>query len=431
MEPPLLIWLSTLSLVVLIFSSIAATILPDMLWHDLEEFCEKRNRPRLFSIIHERHELAGLAAQCLQVLSLSVFLIASQAWLLRSSAEGVLDTFTFVTDIVGVTVVLMVTMVWLPWAVAEHFGPPYIYYTWPLWSAASTILYPVTFGVVFMEGLIKRAAGIQDEPYDEEEEFEEEIRTIVTEAIREGHIEEDAREMIEGVMELDDTDVVSIMTPRSNIDALASTTPWWETVELISKTGRTRIPIWDGNRDNFTGILYVKDLLPELARPESTRKPLSELARPPIFVPLSMSVSELLKYFLRKRTHLALVVDEYHAVAGLVTIEDVLEEIVGEIVDEHDTDEADTGIIQISGDEADVTGKAHVEDINEILGMELPEEDEYDTIGGLVIHEMKRIPRPGEELHVGDVAIKVIAADRRRIHQLRLIRSRQNRAQPA
>ena len=132
---------------------------------------------------------------------------------------------------------------------------------------------------------MKRAAGIKDEPNDEEEEFEEEIRTIVTEAIREGHIEEDAREMIEGVMDLDDTETATIMTPRSEMDSLASTTPWWEIVEFISKTGRTRIPIWESSRDNLTGILYVKDLLPELARPESTRKSLPELARGVIHVP--------------------------------------------------------------------------------------------------------------------------------------------------
>ncbi|GAA4440619.1 hemolysin family protein [Bremerella cremea] len=429
MGPTLFVWLSTSSLLILILSSIAATILPDMLWHDLEEFCEKRNRPRLFSTIHEHHELAALAAQALQVLSLALFLISSQAWLFRE--ESLLDPLTFTGDVVGVTAVLMVSMVWLPWAIAEHFGPAFIYYTWPVWSMVSTVLYPMTFGVDLLGGLLKRAAGIEDEPTDEEEDFEEEIRTIVTEAIREGHIEEDAREMIEGVMDLDDTETASIMTPRSEIDALAATTQWWETVEFISKTGRTRIPIWDGNRDNFAGLLYVKDLLPELARPESTRKSLLELSRPVIHVPQSMTVSELLKYFLRKRTHLALVVDEYHAVTGLVTIEDVLEEIVGEIVDEHDLDETDNGIVQISNEEADVTAKAHVEDINEVLGMELPEDDDYDTIGGLVIHEMKRIPKPGEKLQVGDVEIQVTASDRRRIHQLRLIRTRQNKPLPA
>lgn len=431
MGPTLFIWLATSGLLVLILTSIAATILPDMLWHDLEEYCEKKDRPQLFGTIHERHEMAALAAQALQVLSLAIFLISSQAWLLGSRTETILDTTTFIGDVVGVTFVLMVTMVWLPWAVAEHFGPAYIYYTWPLWSSVATIFYPVTFGVHLIGGVMKRAAGIEDEPTDEEEEFEEEIRTIVTEAIREGHIEEDAREMIEGVMDLDDTETVSIMTPRSDIDSLAATTSWWETVEFISKTGRTRIPIWDGTRDNFAGLLYVKDLLPELARPESTRKTLIELARPVIHVPQSMTVSELLKYFLRKRTHLALVVDEYHAVTGLVTIEDVLEEIVGEIVDEHDLDETDNGIIQISDEEADVTGKAHVEDINEVLSMELPDEDDYDTIGGLVIHMMRRIPKPGESLQVGDVTIQVVAADRRRIHQLRLTRTKQNKAQTA
>ncbi|MEX2357772.1 MAG: hemolysin family protein, partial [Pirellulaceae bacterium] len=265
------------------------------------------------------------------------------------------------------------------------------------------------------------AAGIEDEPFDEEEEFEEEIRAIVTEGIREGHMEEGAREMIEGVMELDDSDVAEIMTPRSEIDSLADTTPWEEVVSFISRTGRTRIPIWQGNRDNITGIMYVKDLLPELTKPLEDRTPLIELTRQPVHVPISMAVSELLKYFLRRRIHLVLVVDEYNAVSGLVTIEDVLEEIVGEIVDEHDLDDVDTGIVQTGEGEADVSGKTHIEDINELLGWELPDEDDYDTIAGLIIHQLKRIPKSGERLQVGDIQIEVTLADRRRIHQVRLV----------
>jgi len=431
MGPSLFVWLSILSLVSLILSSIAVAIFSDIRWHDLEEFCEKQQTPRRFSTIHENHEAAELASQGLQVLSLSIFVIASQAWLLHGDGQTQLDIATFITDAIIITLILTVSMVWLPWAIAEHFGPVFIYYTWPIWSTVSTVFFPFTIGASFLGGLVRRVAGIEEEVVDEEEEFEEEIRTIVTEAIREGHIEEDAREMIEGVMELDDTNVAAVMTPRSQIDSLSSTTAWWETIDFISQTGRTRIPIWEENRDSFAGILYVKDLLPEIARPESTRKSLLEICRPTTHVPMSMTVSELLKYFLRKRTHLALVVDEYHAVAGLVTIEDVLEEIVGEIVDEHDLDEEDNGIIQVSDVEADVSGKAHVEDINEILGLELPEQDEYDTIAGLIIHEMRRIPQAGETLQVGEVAIQITAADRRRIHQVRLIRDRANKVESA
>lgn len=421
MTPTILIWLSLTSLVVMVVSALAATILPDMRWHDLEEYCERKGKRSLFGVIHERHEQAALASQCLHVLSLSLFLIASQAWLLKSSESVYLQPLTFVTDVAAITLTLLILTVWLPWAVAEHFGPAFIYYTWPLWSAVSVMLYPVTAGADVLGELLGRAAGIEDEPFDEEEEFEEEIRAIVTEGIREGHMEEGAREMIEGVMELDDSDVAEIMTPRSEIDSLADTTPWEDVVAFISRTGRTRIPIWQGNRDNITGIMYVKDLLPELTKPLEERTPLIELTRQPVHVPISMAVSELLKYFLRRRIHLVLVVDEYNAVSGLVTIEDVLEEIVGEIVDEHDLDDVDTGIVQTGEGEADVSGKTHIEDINELLGWELPDEDDYDTIAGLIIHQLKRIPKSGERLQIGEILVEVILADRRRIHQVRLV----------
>ena len=166
--------------------------------------------------------------------------------------------------------------------------------------------------------------------------------SVVTEGLHDGVLEKEEREMIEGVMELGDTDVLSIMTPRSNLDALDISVGWDDMQELVVTAGRTRIPVYEGALDNVIGILYVKDLLKELAiSPSKPRKKLRELLRKPWFVPTAKPLDELLQEFLRTRNHLAVVVDEYMSVAGVVTIEDVLEEIVGEIVDESDYDEID------------------------------------------------------------------------------------------
>ncbi|MDP6467846.1 MAG: hemolysin family protein, partial [Pirellulaceae bacterium] len=212
-------------------------------------------------------------------------------------------------------------------------------------------------------------------------------------------------------------DVSDIMTPRSNMDALDVTANWDQVLQYVVEAGRTRFPVFEGPVDQIIGVLYVKDLLAELALEENRRKSLRELLRQPWFVPTTRPLNELLQDFLQTRNHLAVVVDEYQSIAGVVTIEDVLEEIVGEIVDESDKDEEE--VIRIVDDtSAEVLGIAHVDDLNERMGLDLPEPDEYDTIAGFVIHELGRIPKAGETMLADGARITVLAATRRRIERL-------------
>ena len=424
MTPMILIWFSLVGFAFMVFSAMAVRILQDTKWHDLEEYCEKRNQIQRFRNIHENHEEAALASECLQVLGTAIFLIAGQVWLLKSEFSIDLSTSAFITDALVVTSILLVFTVWLPWAVAEYFAPAFIYYTWSFWLATSKLLLPLAWGSDLFESMVRRLAGIEKEAVDEEEEFEDEVRAIVTEGLREGLLEEDAREMIEGIMELDDSDAADIMTPRSQISAVKFDAPWDKIITTISSTGRTRIPIYRNSLDEIVGIAYVKDLLPELVKLEPERKSLEQLARKASHVPTTMPVDELLKHFLKDRTHMALVVDEYHAVAGLVTIEDVLEEIVGEIVDEHDID-VEAEIIQLSETVAEVSGRAHIDDINDALGFELPENEQYDTVAGMVIAKLQKIPKAGDQLRIGEIELEVLEADRRRIQKLRLTSAEQ------
>ena len=191
-------------------------------------------------------------------------------------------------------------------------------------------------------------------------------------------------------------------------------------MQLVIKAGHTRIPVCGKNRDDIVGVLYIKDLLPELAKPPAERAaPWTKLLRQPAFVPETKPVDALLQDFQRGRHQMALVLDEYGGVAGLVTMEDVLEEIVGEIVDEYDQDVAEP-IRRLGDGVCESLGRVHIDQINEQLGLELPEDADFDTIGGFVFSELGHIPLVGEELVWRNVRITVLEATRRRIERVRI-----------
>jgi Mg2+/Co2+ transporter CorC len=250
-----------------------------------------------------------------------------------------------------------------------------LYYTWPLWRAVGLLMAPLVWGARFVDTVFHRVAGRMPEVPDEES-FEDEIRTIVTEGHREGLLEEDAREMIEGVIELGDVVVSEIMTPRTDMVSMPLSLSWQEMLQFVVRVRHTRIPVHENNRDDIIGILYTKDLLPELAKgPDEPRTPWKSLLRAPWFVPETKPVDDLLQEFQQTRNHMVVVLDEYGGVSGLVTMEDVLEEIVGEIIDESDKDLVD-GIREIDHRTAEALGKVHIDEINERLALDLPDDGE-------------------------------------------------------
>lgn len=231
-------------------------------------------------------------------------------------------------------------------------------------------------------------------------------------------LEEDAREMIEGVMELSDLDVAKAMTPRTDVVMMPLKLDWQEVIEFVIQAGHTRIPVYEETRDNIVGILYAKDLLPVLAN-GGDRPPLTKVLRKPYFVPETKFLNDLLEEFQKTHNHMAVVLDEYGGVSGLVTIEDVLEEIVGEIADEYDPDVVDE-IKVIDEQTLEALGKVHLDELNDRLGLNLPDDGDYDTIGGFVFSQMGRIPTAGETIEWQGVRFEVLEASRRRIERLRI-----------
>ncbi len=202
--------------------------------------------------------------------------------------------------------------------------------------------------------------------------------------------------------------------------SIPASTSWDDMLQQAINAGHTRIPVYGRNRDDILGILHIKDLLPELARqPDKRVEPWTKLLRQPIFVPETKPVDALLQELQRGRNHMVVVLDEYGGVSGLVTIEDVLEEIVGEIVDEYDAAHVE-GLRDLSPGVCEAMGRVHIDEVNERLGLELPEDADYDTIGGFVFNELGHIPTAGEDLTWRNVRITVLDATRRRIERVRI-----------
>jgi CBS domain containing-hemolysin-like protein len=226
------------------------------------------------------------------------------------------------------------------------------------------------------------------------------------------------RRMISSILKLDETTVHEVMVPRADIVAVDNSTSLVKVAEFMSETGHSRIPIYDHNLDNIVGVVHSKDLLKYLSD-SSTKVEITDIARPPLFIPDAKRLDELLRDFQEMHIHMAVVVDEYGGTSGLVTIEDLLEEIVGEIEDEFDIPE--NMVDMIEDDEFLMDARVSLEELNRVFDLEL-EGEGFDTLGGLLYQQMGKIPAPDDEITVGQLNIKVISTLGRRIKKVQVRR---------
>jgi magnesium and cobalt transporter len=234
-----------------------------------------------------------------------------------------------------------------------------------------------------------------------------------------GLIDAEALAMLEGVLGVADIQVRDIMVPRAQMVTVQRDDPSSKLLPIIVESGHSRFPVLDADRDDIVGILLAKDVLRVFADGREGEFDIRECMRPAVVVPESKRVNVLLKEFRRNRNHMAIVVDEYGGVAGLVTIEDAIEQIVGDIDDEFDVE--DDQNIRKEGERAfNVRGATPIEEFNEYFGTELSDE-EFDTVAGLVMKQLGRLPRRGDSLHIGEIEFRVTRADRRRVDSLKVI----------
>ncbi len=287
-----------------------------------------------------------------------------------------------------------------------------------------SLFFPVVFCTEAMRDQVEKWHLQEDD--HEKTTMEDEILSLVEQDKIEGEetsIEEDEKRMIRGVFDLDNTDVREIMTPRVDIKGIELKESIDAAVKLFVKSGHSRIPVYDVNVDNIKGILYAKDFL---NKANLKNKELIQLARRPIFIPETKEVGDLLTEIQKIRNHFAVVIDEYGGTAGIITLEDIIEEIVGEIRDEYDINEDDTPM-HVSMPDGSVVFDARtlIDDVNDILDSHIPEGEDVDTIGGFICGELGHIPQPEEELLIDEnrFKIKVLQADRKRVLKVKIIKT--------
>jgi len=246
---------------------------------------------------------------------------------------------------------------------------------------------------------------------------EEEIHNIIDEGEQEGVINRDEHAMIDAVLELGDTLVREILVPRTEMVAVEVTTPVTEVLETIIEAGHSRIPVYEGDVDHITGILYAKDLLKLWGKlPEEIS--IRSLCRKAYFIPETKTTADLLKEFRVRRVHMAVAVDEYGGTSGIITIEDILEEIVGEIQDEHDPVQQ-SGISRLDDGSYIFDARSHIEDVEDELNVQLPR-GEYDTLGGFLSHLLGHVPVQGEHGRYETLLFTVEEADARKVSAIRI-----------
>lgn len=277
----------------------------------------------------------------------------------------------------------------------------------------SVIMYPLGQAVSWITGRVLKLLRLQ--PTTDTLMSQDELRMMLRSAEESGAIEPSEQEMIRGVIDLEETVVREVMTPRVDVIAVEGTASLAELQELVTEHGYSRLPVYGENIDDITGMVYARDLLPYLGQADAIRNTrVADIARVAQYVPETVSVLNLLRDMRMRKNHMAIVVDEFGGTAGLVTLEDIIEEITGEIYDETDNDEVDD-IVDLGDGSYRLQGGAHIEDVAQKLGLVFDEDGDYDTVAGFLIGEVDRIPQPGEYVLFGNVRFTVESGDERRV----------------
>ena len=284
------------------------------------------------------------------------------------------------------------------------------------------VLRPIVWALTRVTNVVNRLLGVRD--VDQSQISTEELKLFVERGGEQGVLEAEEEQMINSIIELGERRLHEVMIPRIAIVALQAAATLDEAIDKVVDEGHSRIPVYEESIDEVLGILYAKDLLPILKSPGAPRPTLRSLLRTPVFVPESMTIDDLLHEFQRRKVHIAIVLDEYGGTAGLLTIEDLLEEIVGEIQDEYDTEEP--MVVRLSDDEYRVDGRADVDDLAELFDTDLglEDKDEYDTVGGLIYHRIGGVPSPGDVVEVDGLQLTVESTDGRRVGKVLVVRRR-------
>jgi len=392
-----------------------------------EALAHFRRASALDFILESRHNLALTISTLRLIVNAGVVLSAAAYFMIYFAPfyDKTGNVFPFVLQTLGGTLLvsapaLLIFSVAIPHAWAKYAGESLIAAAWPFIRAAYWFFFPVVKVMTLFDELIRRLAGVSHDgnPGTEAEQVEQEIMAVISEGTAEGAVDEEQKKMIEGVISFRDLQVGQIMTPRTDITALEVNAGLNEIREKILKDGLSRVPVFENTLDNIVGILHAKDLLANLGTPE-TPVQLRQVMRPAYFVPRTKPLRDLLREFRLQQVHMAVVLDEYGGTSGLVTTEDILEEIVGDIADEYEHPQAQE-IKRLDDHTVEIDARMNITDLNRLLDLHLPEDQNYQTVGGFMIYTLGTIPAKGETLAHETLTFTVLDAEPRRIKRLKL-----------
>jgi CBS domain containing-hemolysin-like protein len=314
----------------------------------------------------------------------------------------------------------------IPASVARHAGETAVYAFAPFIRLVYGTTYPVQAVARFLDEVVRRLSGQSQQ--QKSDEIKEEVLAAVEDAAQEGGIDSTEQDMIEAVVHFRETTVAQIMTPRTEIESMELTNDLGKVIAHVRKGGKSRVPVYEGSLDKVVGVFYVKDLMRWLAGEGRTGgKPfaLKSILRPAVFVPETKTVRELLQELIETRVHIAIVADEFGGTAGLVTFEDIAEQVFGDIQDEYEIPEsAENDVLVNAGQSAaEIDARAYISDVNGQLGplgITLPESEDYDTVGGWVTVSLGRIPAKGESADLDGILVDILDAEPTRVTRVRL-----------
>ena len=420
-DPGSLCWIiAIVAFLMTIFFSFLKDSLITISWPRLEDALEESDQVNVLDYIRAKLNKFIATAKLLSLLFRLIFTI-SIVILVISPFKN--ESFMGFQELMLVFVICYIAFsishIALPQMLAGCWGTGIIVFSLPALKILEIILSPIIFILFCCETVLKKMAGITDEYTAERiEKKQEELLSYVEEGEKAGYVDEEQRDMIESVLEFQGTTAGEIMTPRTEMSSINLELGLTDITEFIINAGHSRYPVFIDNIDNITGMLYAKDLLRyigDVDRPDT----IEPILREAFFVPETKPLGDLLHDFKEKKIHVAIVLDEYGGTAGLVSFEDILEEIVGEIEDEHEHPRSEpVKVIDEKTYEVDARTEIYV--LNDQYNLKLPEDEDYETLGGFAFSQLGHIPFIGETFNYNGYSFTIIDSERRKINRLRI-----------
>ena len=388
------------------------------------------SRARLLELLHDRGRddrldpflqrvgslqlMSGTIRTCLNLFVLLVMLLYFE---LRNDAQTATVTrYVLALTISGLFVCVFSVAIPLSWA--RYHSEELLARSMGLLMTLLLIFRPVTATLYLLDPIVRRIIGA--DLISDPNLLSDEVLSVVEERDQAGDVDQDQRHMIEAVFEFGSTTVGGIMTPRTDVKGVEVETRLEDLKKLILSDGHSRYPVYDESLDSVIGVLYVKDLLRFVGKDGQPDFSMRQVIREALMVPETKRVRELLAEFKSKKVHIAIVLDEYGGTAGLVTVEDIIEEIVGDIQDEYELTQREPTIRRIDEKTLEVDGRVYVDDLNDALHIHVPEDEDYETVGGFVFSTLGHIPEVGEAFEFANFRMTVTGAERTKVKQVRV-----------